>query len=570
MATVGIMVAGWGTGVRAADGPGLLPGGVAGAAGAAPRALDEAARVRVRAMAAYWAGLVREREGDEAGAWARYEEALKLDPGHWRLAVRVAEREVASGQADRALARLEAAVAARPSLPEPLLVLSEFCRRHHETRVGWKERAVAAADLAVERFPDRAEVHAHLIGLHLRLGGRAEAVAALERAVARSEADPRYWLGLAGAAMSVWPTSESATREKVLGLYRRARSLAPEDPGVTGALADFLARHREMGEASQLYREMVERRPDDLQAREKLARTLALTDRREEAIDAWQAVLRIDPQHETAHRALARHFGQAGDLAASVRHRAEALRWGREETLGEAMRLAEDMLRAGLGREALPVLERAEFQAPRSPHPPYLAALAHQAAGDLPRALAAFARAEAAALADPEAGGPFLHEGFYYEWAVAAAAAGQAAVAEAKFREAIARVPAAAPELAAKSYNGLAYLWLEAGERVDEAGPLIDRALKLDPDNEAYLDTRGWYLFRKGEYRQALELFEKAEASLARPVAEMADHRAQALWALGRRAEAVAVLEKATTWSDATEAMKSRLAGWRADPLLRP
>jgi len=247
-----------------------------------------------------------------------------------------------------------------------------------------------------------------------------------------------------------------------------------------------------------------------------------------------------------------------------VRHRAEALRWGSSETLGEALTLVREMLQEGLAREALPVLERAEFNAPQSPEPPYLAALAHQSAGDAPRAMAAFGRAEAVAASNEETAAPFLTEGFYYEWALVAGTAGAVEVAESKYREAIARVPASTPELAAKSYNGLAYLWLESGRRLEEAGPLIDRALKLDPENAAYLDTYGWLMFKKGQFGPAAEVLLKAEQASAKPIAEISDHRAQALWELGRREEALDVLEKACAWPDATAAMRDRLAAWKA------
>lgn len=542
--------------------PGLLPGGEPGEIVAGERRLADDGVKRAQALAAYWAGLQRERAGDRDGARARYGEVLRLDPGEVRVAVRLAEWEAAEGRWQAGLALLDAAAAAGPLRPDGWLAASDFCLRHREAEEGLVEQAVQRARDAADRFPAAARAQVHLILMLARLGRPEEAGAALEQAMARDEKNPRYWLGLSAGAMAVNRAAADGRDDLALAVLRKAQELAPGSPEVLGPLADYLATQRKLDEASTVYRELVGRRPDDLGAREKLARTLALAQRQAEAIEAWQDVLEIDPQHESAHRAMAAHFNRTGDRAASVRHRAEALRWGRDESLREALALVRDMLLAGLARDALPVLERAEFKAPQSPEPPYLAALAHQALDDLSRALAAFERAAQKA-AEADAHAQFLNEGFFFEWALAASLAGRIELAEEKFREAIARVPASAPELAAKSYNGLAYLWIERGVRLDEAAPLVQRALKLDPENAACLDTLGWYHFKKGEFAEALGFLERAEAASSDPVAEIGDHRAQALRALGRHAEAIALLETVAQRPDATPEMKQRLADWR-------
>ncbi|MFN0129052.1 MAG: tetratricopeptide repeat protein [Verrucomicrobiales bacterium] len=539
----------------------MLPGGDPAAAVLARRLGEDGTR-RAQAMVAYWAGVQRERVGDEAGAISFYAEARRLDPGEAGLALRVAEHEADEGRWDEAVAILEGVSVAASTRPDGWLALSDFCVRHRGARADFGGRAVAAAREAVARFPGEAGVHVHAILTHLNLGEREAAAAALDQAMAREDTNPRYWIGLAAGARAA-STGEDGSADTVLVVLRRAQGLAPNDPDVLGALADHLALQRAVEQAATLYGEMVALRPDDLRAREKLARSLALAKRQPEAVAAWQAVLQIDPQHEAAHRALAAHFGKTGDGAASVKHRAEALRWGRDESLREALALARDMLKAGLAADALPVLERAEFKAPHSPEPPYLAALAHQETGDIPRALAAFERAAATA-ADAAEAANSLSEGFFFDWALAAGLGGKIELAEAKFREAISRVPTDAPEQAAKSYNGLAYLWIDRGVRLDEAVPLVQRALKFDPENPAYLDTLGWCHFKKGEFAAALDTLTRAEAASERPVAEISDHRAQALWALDRRPEAIALLEEVVQRPDATAAMKQRLAEWRA------
>ena len=39
---------------------------------------------------------------------------------------------------------------------------------------------------------------------------------------------------------------------------------------------------------------------------------------------------------------------------------------------------------------------------------------------------------------------------------------------------------------------------------------LVERALKLQPDNSTYLDCKGWGLYKQSKYQEALEVLEKS------------------------------------------------------------
>jgi tetratricopeptide (TPR) repeat protein len=58
--------------------------------------------------------------------------------------------------------------------------------------------------------------------------------------------------------------------------------------------------------------------------------------------------------------------------------------------------------------------------------------------------------------------------------------------------------------------NYLGYLWADRGENLDEALALILRAVALDPENGAYVDSLGWVRFRLKEYALARSLLERA------------------------------------------------------------
>ena len=63
-----------------------------------------------------------------------------------------------------------------------------------------------------------------------------------------------------------------------------------------------------------------------------------------------------------------------------------------------------------------------------------------------------------------------------------------------------------------RSLNYLGYMLAEKGVRLSEAERLIERALKAEPKNSAYLDSMGWVYYRQGRYAEAVRFLESALA----------------------------------------------------------
>ncbi|HAS52979.1 MAG TPA: hypothetical protein DCS42_02055, partial [Nitrospiraceae bacterium] len=62
----------------------------------------------------------------------------------------------------------------------------------------------------------------------------------------------------------------------------------------------------------------------------------------------------------------------------------------------------------------------------------------------------------------------------------------------------------------ADALNYLGYTFADAGEHLDEAVALIQRALRIKPDNGYILDSLAWAYYRKGKTRQALKVMQQA------------------------------------------------------------
>jgi len=77
------------------------------------------------------------------------------------------------------------------------------------------------------------------------------------------------------------------------------------------------------------------------------------------------------------------------------------------------------------------------------------------------------------------------------------------------FRSLLRLDPSYAPAL-----NYLGYMWAEQGEHLDKAVEMVDRAVALEPDNGAYVDSLGWANFRLGNDGIAISLLERASRLL--------------------------------------------------------
>jgi tetratricopeptide (TPR) repeat protein len=119
--------------------------------------------------------------------------------------------------------------------------------------------------------------------------------------------------------------------------------------------------------------------------------------------------------------------------------------------------------------------------------------------------------------------------------------------AEVVFREALAVQPDSAPLL-----NYLGYMNADRGVRVEEALTLIDKALSLDPENAAFLDSQGWALFRLGRLEQAERSIRMAVAKMGAN-AVVRDHLGDVLRQRGQLREALTQWEAALAGEDEDE-----------------
>lgn len=120
-----------------------------------------------------------------------------------------------------------------------------------------------------------------------------------------------------------------------------------------------------------------------------------------------------------------------------------------------------------------------------------------------------------------------------FQFGAALDRAGRRPAAQQVFRDLIARNP-----LDANALNYLGYMLAEQGTSLDEAVSLIQRALKVDPDNPSYLDSLGWAYFQQGKLDLADPPLSAAADRLPKN-SVIQDHLGDLRLKQNRRAEAV-------------------------------
>jgi len=85
--------------------------------------------------------------------------------------------------------------------------------------------------------------------------------------------------------------------------------------------------------------------------------------------------------------------------------------------------------------------------------------------------------------------------------------------------------------------NFLGFSWIDRGEQLPLALSMVQKAVELDPQSGAMIDSLGWGYFRLGNYAEAVEKLEAAvELEPADP--DVNDHLGDAYWRVGRETEA--------------------------------
>ncbi len=478
-------------------------------------------------------GRYLEGEGkiDEAAAALR--KAIDLDP---KSAEPRAELAAIYARADRpveAIAAAEDAVKVDPKNREAnrILgsVLASFAAQRQAAKPGddvsaYGARAVAALEIARGDGSGDLSVDLTLARLYLDRDRAGDAIPLLRRIVAEQ---PQFAEGSILLAEAQEATGSPEAAIETLSV------LLEDQPQLFRGrvqIAELYDRQRQWAEAAQAWGAVLKLAARNTEVMARRATSLMNGGRPADARDVLRDALKIAPNDVRLSFMLAQAQRDAGDLE-GAEATARALKTAHSEDARTTYLLAQMLESRGRHQEIVdlvkPEIER--LRAARAK--PGQIALLQGAQGlallQLKRYDEAIAVYKDAIAASPD------DTALMFQFGAALDRAGKRPDAQKVFRDLIAKDP-----LDANALNYLGYMLAEQGTSLDEAVTLIQRALKVDPDNPSYLDSLGWAYFQQGKLALADAPLSAAAGRLPNN-SVIQDHLGDLRLKQDRRAEAV-------------------------------
>lgn len=503
----------------------------------------------------------RAPEGE--GREARLQEAAKIyrglvdeGTGDETVYLALANLQIARGDAREAAATLERFRSSRPLSADVNLQLARIYQQSNRTA-----EAVSVLHETLKAARNNPEVRDALASA-LEESDRLEEAVELRRILAEQNPQNPYAQYRLGTTLLG------------LGRYVEARehlNLAlqadPRNSGILLALGQAYEGNRQLTQAETAYREALRRDPTSMQARYFLARTHQARSEDAEALELYHQILVDTAFRETpvdrAFFALA--SSQVGviqllqrKVPAAIASLQKALQASEEPPEDLYVLLGRAYLTGDRPEEALPIARDGLKRHPESSEIAALAAEALLRLGKTEEARKEFRdllewgkateeaylevfraclRAEKPAQAKewmaqalrkhPES------KDLNFQSAALVEQEGRFREAERLFRTFIRQNPEYAEAL-----NYLGYMLADRGIKLEEALGLIQRAVSIDPDNAAYLDSLGWVHYRLGHYDQA-ETYLRKSAKGSRSDPTILEHLGDVLVRRGKLSEAV-------------------------------
>ena len=479
--------------------------------------LDPSSERAADAHAHYAAGVVHELDEEPEAALQEYYQAALRDPDNEALILQVSDRLLHRKQYDKVLELLSRA-AARPGASGGVYIRLGMVYG----QLGKTDQAIAADRIAIKRSPDQLGGYQNLFLSYIQNRQQSDALKVLDAAGRQPEVDADFLVSLSelyASYLQQAPSQKDAVKPRVMAILQRAEKLNPPNPLLKLRLADGYNVLGESDRAAQLYLDLLKKLPDVPFVRERLHSKLAgiylRSSDRQQAAEQLRAIVRDDPTNPMAWYYLGylayedkKPTDAADCFSKTVMFLPDFEDAYYELALAQiSMDKTTDAL-ATLGKARLKFKDRFALE--------FYTGLAYNRQKDYSEALRAFTAAEVIAKAsDPK----HLDQDLYFQLGACSERIGDYAQAESYFEKCL----QAAPDFA-EAQNYLGYMWADRGVKLDKARALIEKAVKSEPKNPAYLDSLGWVLFKLKQPQAALEQVRKAVELSAEPDPTLYDH----------------------------------------------
>lgn len=440
-------------------------------------------------------GQIYLRRGEPGAAADAFEAVVRETPGYRPVYRMLAEALIQSGQMDKAGDALREVLEAEPDSESARLALAEILAERGAHREA--AEVLQGAPTPIEGVEARTR-----LATELYLAGELDAALEELDALLTEVPDSRYVRLLRGLVLSA-----QARNEEALAALAPLVGEGPGEADLAVTVSQLLLRQERDDEAVDLLESTLGRLEEEGPEGEARDARLALAQLYAD-LGRWRAVEgaleplvsgepgatgALDARLLTADALLEQGRGDEALGLLALAAEGDASRSARERARLQAKR-AELLARMGRDREAVEILTGAAGA--EAPEAFLEVAEGLHRAGRFQETIDPLERfVEVSPGSTP---GRFL-------LGAAQERAGLRPDAEETFAGLLADEPDFHPAL-----NYLGYMWIEEGENLERAMDLVRRAVELDPDNGAYIDSLGWGYYQLGRYSEAQETLERA------------------------------------------------------------
>jgi tetratricopeptide (TPR) repeat protein len=526
------------------------------------QSLSKPSEKKADAEAAFMQGLILEEDGDYDSALEAYTKSLQLDPGgDPQIAIRVANEYVKREEIPSAIDLLKDLIKVRPDEVQAFLNLADI----YLQQLRKPDLALPYAEQASRLAPNRLAAYQALFEVYFALNRKKSAEAVLQRAQKLDSSDPATWLTLADLSIRLYSNEKGvfqSGRSAAVELHlQKAASLAKDDVDIFSKIGDTYVEINQVPNAIAAYLQALKLSQGNTEIRYKLAQSFLKAGQRDEAIRVLEEMIKTNSLRPESYEFLARLYQEGGNLDRALSNYQQAILLTPNQP-ENYLHAAEMQLELKKFDDAIWTLQQARHRFP-IPQMTYSLAVALSTGKRYSDALPIYEAAlQEAKTAQPEV----LDAAFYFNYAVAAEQSNLVEKAAGLFKQCI----ELDPSKAAQAYNYLGYMYVDRNMNLDEAGAMIKKALELQPDNGAYIDSLGWYYYHTGEYAKALTELLRALERLKPEDPVVLEHVGDTYQALNNLGEAEVYWQKALKLDPTNQKLGAKIDASKAKLTANP